>query len=193
VGGGVQAGLGVDLVVLVDLARELLHERDHVAVVDLVGEVVEAQLQDGAGVAVLGELGVVLAEAGLVLRLRFLVVELDDCFLLAVAAAQVGLEGGEGAALGGLEGGEVLRDGAVEFGDHVLILHQYFLELVARVVVELRRRGPTILVKSMKRIPLSCSSLKKLNSCLIFSWCGAFAVRAGWGGRYIGRRRTPPS
>jgi hypothetical protein len=61
-----------------------------------------------------------------------------------------------------------LRDGAIELGDHVLVLHENFLELVAGVVVELRVGGSTILVKSMKRMPLSCSSLKKLNSCFIF-------------------------
>jgi hypothetical protein len=53
VGSAIHAGLGVDLVVLVDLARELLDEGDHVAVVDLVGEVVELQLEDGSRVLVL--------------------------------------------------------------------------------------------------------------------------------------------
>lgn len=167
-GGVVQAGLRVDLVVLVDLARELPHQGYHVAVVHLVGQVVETQLQDRPGIAVLRIFGVGLAERGLVLHLRLLVVELYHCFLFAFPAAEVGLEGGYGAALRGFERGEVLRDGAVELRDHVLVLHENFLEFVAGVVVELRVGGSTILVKSMKRMPLSCSSLKKLNSCFIF-------------------------
>lgn len=39
-------------------------------------------------------------------------------------------------------------------------------------------------------MPLSYSSLKKLNNCLIFYWCGALAVRAVSIHHYTPRRRT---
>ena len=168
------------MIVLVYLFCELFHQGDHVAVIYLVSQVVQLQLEDRPRVAVLRELGVVLAEAGLVLGLRLLVVDLDHSFLLLHLALEVGLQGGERAAgLRGLHGGEVLGDGAVQLGDHVLILHQNFLELVAGIVVKLNEKRKTILVKSINFIPLSSSSLKKLKSCLIFSRCGALAVRAG--------------
>ena len=70
--------------------------------------------------------------------------------------------------MSGFWGGEILGDGAVELRNHILVLHEYLLEFIAGVVVELHVAGVTIFVKSMNRMPLSCSSLKKLKSCLIF-------------------------
>jgi hypothetical protein len=46
------------------------------------------------------------------------------------------------------------------------------------------------LVKSRNLMPLSSSSLKKLNSCFIFSQWGALAVRANSEQTYRDRRRT---
>lgn len=67
-----------------------------------------------------------------------------------------------------LSGSNIFGDSTVQFGYHILVLHENFLEFVARVVVELIGRIDTILVKSMYLMPLSSSSLKKLKSCLIF-------------------------
>lgn len=72
------ASLDVDVVATVGALGELLNQRDHVAVVHLVGQVVHSQLQDGTWVAVLRERGVVLAEAALLRLLRLFVVQLDD-------------------------------------------------------------------------------------------------------------------
>lgn len=90
-GGVVQAGLRVDLVVLVDLPRELPHQCYHVAVVHLVRQVVQTQLQDRPRIAVLRKFSVGFPERGLVLSLRLLVVELYHRLFFALAAPEVGL------------------------------------------------------------------------------------------------------
>ncbi len=76
--GGVHAGLDVDVVAAVGALGKLLHQRDHVAVVDLVGQVVHCQLQDRPWVTILRKGRVMLAEAALLHLFRLFVVELDD-------------------------------------------------------------------------------------------------------------------
>jgi hypothetical protein len=72
--------LQVYLVILVYVFSEFLDEGYHVAVIDLVGEIVHLQLQDCTWVLVLAELCVVTPEDGLVLSrgLNLLIVQLDD-------------------------------------------------------------------------------------------------------------------
>lgn len=101
------------MVALVNLLRELLHQRYHIAIVYLVRQVVQLQLQDRPRVPVLRKLSVVLPKTSLVLRFGLLVVDLDDCLLL-VLHLDVVLEGGERtAALRRLHKGQILRDRTV--------------------------------------------------------------------------------
>jgi hypothetical protein len=188
--GGVHAGLDVEVVAAVGALGELLHQGDHVAVVHLVRQVVHRQLQDRPRVAVLRKSRVVLAETALLHLLGLLVVQLDD-----PAALQLLPKGGASGSVKGfwLCYGGALREGTVELGEHGAVLHEYVLEFVAGVVVELVGGRDTILVKSMYLIPLSSRSLKKLNSWLIFSSYGAFVMRAESHRPYTTPPGTTPS
>lgn len=81
---GVHASLDIDVVVLVDILRKLLEQRNHIAVVDLVCELVHFELQNSTWVLVLVELRVVSPERchRFLLGRQLLVVHLDHCFLL---------------------------------------------------------------------------------------------------------------
>jgi len=128
------------------------------------------------------------------LRLGLLIIELNHRFLVfGGGSAIVNKEPvRDNRFTAGLRA-YTFRDGFIEFRDHVFILNKYLFEFVAGVVVELNSTASTILVKSINLIPLSYSSLKKLNNCLIFSEWGAFAVRARLGKEYRDHRKIVTS
>ena len=78
----VHAGVHVDVVIFVDFSGELLNHRNHVAEVDLVGEVLHPHVEYRAGVFELPELCVVLSEASCLLLHWIFVVQLDDILLV---------------------------------------------------------------------------------------------------------------